>query len=404
MSESQQRTLGLLLGAYLFVLWGELLLWSTEDWQVHPSDVLLAAALGLAGPTLWRARCRARDPIILLAFALAASLVASTLAAGDGLPINIAGRLGIQLALVVLGASIAGDDAPAARPIVARAAIAVAIASSAVTLGGGVLGVTGALEPLERWIGRPAFVDRTGHPLFGDWPRFVGGFSYSAEICGLWACVAAATLRAARRPVWWLAVAAAIGTLAIGGAAIVGVLAMAAPRRLRVAALAIAALAILAIQVPVHHTGTFAECATWPNHRASRGDTCMTRYALAKVHAVELFREHPVLGSGASGFRRHAGDATNPYYTPHGAWHGVAAEQGVVGLALALALALVLARSMRAAPPSVAGTAVAAALVSLLAASLDLDVHKQRVIWMAIGVTAGLCRPARASHVFHRAE
>jgi hypothetical protein len=74
----------------------------------------------------------------------------------------------------------------------------------------------------------------------------------------------------------------------------------------------------------------------------------------------------------------------------HGAWHGVAAEQGLVGLGLLGVLAVVLARRLARAPRDATWTAVVGVLLVMLAASIDLDVHRQRILWIAIGVAAGI--------------
>jgi len=397
--------LGWAIAAYVAVLWGEQLLYE-ERLPVHPSDVVAVAVAIIAAPRAWR---RLGDPIVLVTIALGASLLISTLAAGDRIGINVAGRLGVQAMLVAVLAHVFGGGAVGDRRVVERAVVAIALASAAVTVIGGVLGASGLLDPLQPLLERPAFVDRIGNPTFGRLPRFTGGFSYSAENAGLWAAGATAVVLA-WRPRWAvLPVVAALGTLSVGGAAVI---AAGAARWRWVAAAAV--VVTLAIQWPVHRgpavTGELAPavCDRFPNHWAQwrLGDACAlrgtTRYAVAKAHAAELIRAHPLLGAGAAGFARHAWHEVrsdgalywNPYVSPHGAWHGIAAEQGLLGISLLLTLVALVVRALARAPRDPTWLATTGILLVLLAASLDLDVHRQRLLWLALGAAAGLVRPA----------
>jgi O-antigen ligase len=401
------RATGWLLAAYLVALWGEQLLYElAEVSRINPSDLVLALAALSSAPRLLRDRAWLRSPVVWLAAAISASLALSTVLAGDRLGLDTAGRLLVQPALVVVVASAWRD--PEARRIVERAAVGVALAFSAVTLVGGGLGALGAFGWLEQWAWRPAFVDVSGHPRFGEWPRLVGGLSMSAETCGVWALAAASVLAAWRRRWMLLPVAVAVGTLSIAGAMIVVVIAAAAGRA-PVWVLAIAA--VLAVQWPVHVSPapTGVVCVdTWPNHwaawRAPDGVTCdvrTTRYALAKQHALEVWRDRPLTGAGAAGFERHARaerradgwESWNPYHATHGAYHGVLAEQGLVGVALWIALAVAVARRIR------GRLALVALFLAFAAAAIDLDVHEQRLLWFAVGISAALVpgRSARRS-------
>lgn len=423
-----ERAAPTLAGLYLIVLWFDRVAFASRgDRLVGYSDIYLACTVVVLAPAMiGRARTWLRAGSVWVCAAIGAAMVASTLIESNVVPWHEAARFAIQVWIVVLFAVAIRID----HQRVVKAILVAAGLFAAVALVGGLLGATGILAALEPVVLRPAFLVHDSHPLIGNWPRPSGGFSFSAERCGLWATLAIAAFTGwdstGDRRAWnWAitAAAVAVSTFSIYAATIV----MAVPvwvwhrsrdRRVRLWAGAAAILVVLAIQIPVHHGPRLpaqlpcAQVASpihfvmWTDNDATMcfprtaGDgTVTTRYALAKMQALALWRSHPVMGAGALAFREQAKESQksgltlwNPYFTTHGSYHGILAEQGIVGLALYALLAILVARKLRAGffrHPAIA-LGCATFLVCLAAAALDQDVHKERLLWVTVGIIQGL--------------
>lgn len=424
--------------SYLVVLWVDQIFYVSFESSVRLSDILLAIAcltslLLFPGTALRIAR--SKPAIWCMAFF--ASLVVSTLL-HEGSAIFDTGtmvvspfvRIGLQIALLLLFGTVAVHDAHwFGRFAYGFAALVVIVAGVGAI--GALLLDAGGIDWAPRY---PAFYVRDQHPLFGNWPRPVGGFSAAAEEFGFWAMVAAAVLVAGAaqslEPKRLILVAtsalvagATLTISASGGLLFLPVLLYSRGyRRAAIGFTAPLVVLLLVAQFPVHlatppdgvEPGTSSfPCADHSPGILARSESdslchllpgwqgkVLTRYGLARHHAWELWSRSPLLGEGVASFKRQAtasrDDSGRPitlaYLSPHSTIAGTAAEQGLVGLTILLAFAFALVLSLRRTTLTLPTQtlAVSLTLVGFASAGISQDAYKERLFWVVCGYAVGL--------------
>jgi O-antigen/teichoic acid export membrane protein/O-antigen ligase len=237
----------------------------------------------------------------------------------------------------------------------------------------------------------------TGPGEQGRYAAFGGGPNVFVriEVLALIAAIALIAHGASRHLLWSvpLLLAGALASGSRGGlvaAAVVGAVAVLAGRRRarRAAGLAVvgtlgALFAVVQLNLPGADLirSRFVEQTLQEGYASDR--------PVVYASAVDLAREHPLLGVGIDGWRVLVGDQFGIVY-PHNYVLSVAAEGGTVGLVLlGIAMALWL-RTMRAARPwsLLTKTLVAAAAFVAIASMVSGDYYDSRLAWCCAALAA----------------
>lgn len=260
------------------------------------------------------------------------------------------------------------------------------------------------------------------HPVFAQWPRMVGTFGDSPQHFGEYVLVSLGVAHAVRPPgalaTWlkcagWLALLLTFSTAWVGGACLLLGLWPAeklptGPRVVAAVVVALAATWLVTFSLPTEQArrGTIqsldvehsiVRCAAgaceeqlreWP-YRAQ-----LTPYRLAKEQSLEAGVEHFPWGLGPGRFRSFAdararagwGVIVAYYRAPHSTYLGAFAEQGLPGL-LALAYLVIALLTWRETTPGMG--ALWLSVLGLLLVGMNIDVLRQRHLWLALGLLAG---------------